>query len=1672
MGAVYKVADTLHEDRILALKIMKKLGGENEETYHRLFKREFEVLAGLEHPHIARAFDYGPILDGSGYFFTSEFVRGIDLLKGTRGVGTENLIEVMVQCCRALDYVHSRGLIHHDLKPDNILLTEPEAPGGDETSSASREIEAEIEALETYLEEILIEKRIVKIIDFGLIMGEREDSRRLFGTPQYMPPEKIKGERCGRQGDLYSLGVVFYHIFTRRLPFTAATMKELFAKVLEDEPVPPREYFPEIPGPVEEIILRLMAKDPAERFNRAAEVIVELNRRLGRDYSLESDVSAEGYITSAKCVGREKEMIRVRESAEVIFGEKDPSEVSSPPCNMFLITGEDGIGKTRLVRELKMEFQLKDVVLFDLELKRYKKNTALFVRDILGTLEEDPVFQREADPAALERARAYGDVDGAGSVPPEVLDFLITGITLASRNRPVCMVTGNLAEAASPVVDFILRLSRILSAAGGTTAAGEAAAGSAYAFIGLMEIPLDVKPYPVLRRVKEELDDPERFCRIVLEPLGENDVGMLISSMFGQGYVPRGFLERLYGATKGNPRYIFEVLREFIARRTISRKGSTWRFDKHIEKIDPPPSYQEALLQQVKNVDADTRRILAVVGLIRDDVPVRYVQAITGYPEEDLRFKLSVLEKRNILRLEGGESGDSCRLAFDFLYGAVGEGMPAEERERLTGMLGEMLEKEVTVENREELSVHLADLFVSSHDVERAVRYGIRAGEFLVKSNRTEEIRQLYERLVPLFTQERYLDFIKVGSKLAEIYEIHGEYRKAIGLYRKILEWGDVILKGWNKALIYRKITHLLVALGKCAEAAETLKRGEEFIISGAESLESGFFAASGGLLEFRRGRFKECLLMCRRAESLIGKFGDGSSRVRKESISNRFVMGGALFHTGEFAESREVLSRVLEEARAVDFAAVEAASLNMLGRICIETGEFAEADRLLESALHIFRERNDAVSLQEVHLNLTLKLLYLNRYMECLDRLEKILLESADREGYENVAGKAYALLGRLNRYFGRHSAARRNFAKSISCFHETGNEYLGCSAVADCAEHYIDVNELDEAEKWLKRAAGMAVARGYRDIEARIASLRMYRCCKAKDLGGAREQMVQMRRMADSFRETYTHWHLVCGALLRQALFLPEALDLSAAEGFKDSPFADVPFFSCCLAYARGMHALGRGDRDAAWNHFREVHALAERYHFMEIYLFASLQLNTIHVFKTGNITNRFLNEARRALEKIERELEDEDKERYLSTSVIRDSHVLVVEDTGEGPVRARSIGNIWAEKTAVGGSDDVFEMKTRVSSDGLAVQDDSSDFIGKGIEEELAATEQVQPMPVHPEDVQAAAPGGETGTETVTLEDMIAYPEDSTPGPGRDAPPPVRGGGTTGGEGTALAETMDISPFSVPEKMEVTMAEQNDFAAEGTNSSTGHNGESSKENEGFFDSRAVPPPPPREYVEKKGVDIEKEEEMEQVPLLDEGSTAYVAAEEEPEAVEPPPPVPDEFSPVTPPSAEPAGGEEEEGPPALPSFGPAPFEGPPAIPEDAPLPADNAPPMPDEVPPIPEPAPASSTGSAADAEQEGRDGGTASPPPPPVPDLSSFQAEEAAPFSEAEAEEAAVPTEGSPESPPAPPPLPDMPFDLPPVEPGKEEKGAEGTREESDPFDWDHLSLDEGGEGKDGDA
>src|SRR5262245_33224723 len=254
MGAVFLVLDTYRGDIPVALKRVR--GDRLDRKAEAILRNEYMALAGLQHPGLARVFNFGFDHDAADYFFTSEFVDGVNLLKACQGLDLAHadsrylFLDMLAQILRALEYIHSRGLVHGDLKPENILVT---GLGPDGPSAAPPR---------------------VKLIDFGLTKREKEfGGKKVLGTTYYIAPETITGSQVDRRTDLYSLGAVCYHLITGRVPFEGESNAVILKKHVEHPPPHPCEIKPSVPPELGEIILNLMEKRPLDRFQSAIAVL-------------------------------------------------------------------------------------------------------------------------------------------------------------------------------------------------------------------------------------------------------------------------------------------------------------------------------------------------------------------------------------------------------------------------------------------------------------------------------------------------------------------------------------------------------------------------------------------------------------------------------------------------------------------------------------------------------------------------------------------------------------------------------------------------------------------------------------------------------------------------------------------------------------------------------------------------------------------------------------------------------------------------------------------------------------------------------------------------------------------------------------------------------------------------------------------------------------------------------------------------------------------------------------------------------------------------------------------------------------------------------------------------------------------------------------------------------
>jgi serine/threonine protein kinase len=243
MGMVYRALDRELGEQV-ALKILRSELVSDAASVER-FKREIRLARHISSKHVVRTYDIGE-RDGV-YFLTMEYVHGITVreLLHTRGrLGVAPTLAIACQLAYSLAAAHEQGVVHRDIKPENLLL---DASG------------------------------VLKVMDFGVARPTGAASGLtevglLVGTPSYMAPEQLFGEAFDQRADLYAAGVVLFECLTGRLPFEASSPVALIARVLRDPAPAPASLDPEIPAGVSEVVQRLLAKDPDDRFPSAADL--------------------------------------------------------------------------------------------------------------------------------------------------------------------------------------------------------------------------------------------------------------------------------------------------------------------------------------------------------------------------------------------------------------------------------------------------------------------------------------------------------------------------------------------------------------------------------------------------------------------------------------------------------------------------------------------------------------------------------------------------------------------------------------------------------------------------------------------------------------------------------------------------------------------------------------------------------------------------------------------------------------------------------------------------------------------------------------------------------------------------------------------------------------------------------------------------------------------------------------------------------------------------------------------------------------------------------------------------------------------------------------------------------------------------------------------------------
>jgi eukaryotic-like serine/threonine-protein kinase len=752
MGTVYSAHDNVL-DRAVAVKVLSDVSLGQEARAHLL--AEAKAAARLNHPNIVSVYDAGD--DGGSPYIVMELVEGKSL--GEEPIhDLDAILSVARQICAALEHAHGQGIVHYDLKPENVSVSRSPRAG-----TPGR----------------------VKLMDFGLahsLSSQTGTEGALLGTVFYLAPEQALGQQVDGRTDLYALGVMLYEMVTGRLPFTGEDPLAVLSQHLHASVVPPHTLRPDLPSHLEAVILRLLAKDPGDRYPSAADLLAELETidiSPGAQAPARpaASVSLLEQLQRGRLVGRRAELAELRGLW---------NRARQGQGQLALLSGEPGVGKTRLAHEAMLLARLDGAVV--LEGGCYEFEMAMpylpFVEALRAWVrrQNDGALRRHLKgTTAAELARLapeiqsrLGPLEASIPLPPQeerlrLFDHLARFFQELAAERGLLLFLDDLHwadQGSLLLLRYLLRAlrhDRILILA-------------AY-----REVELD-RAHPLAAALVEWNRD-RLAVRLPLARLARDETANLLAALFGAEQVTDEFVDVIYRETEGNPFFVEEVIKALVEQGQIYREEGRWQ-RLEIGEMSIPQSVKEAIGRRLSRLGHGCLEVLYAAAPLGKSFAFGELAAVTGSGEELLLDALDEALSAQIIRAGGGET-------FAFTHDKIREVLYEElnpvRRRRTHQRIGEALERLYAGE----LQAHVEDLayhFVEGGDHPRALRYLRMAGEEADRVYAHDEALAHYAQARELAQMLELRDEeVAIHRAMARTLEQRGAIEQAVKHYQQAL---------------------------------------------------------------------------------------------------------------------------------------------------------------------------------------------------------------------------------------------------------------------------------------------------------------------------------------------------------------------------------------------------------------------------------------------------------------------------------------------------------------------------------------------------------------------------------------------------------------------------------------------------------------------------------------------------------------------------------------------------------------------------------------------------------------------------------------------------------------------------------------------------------------------
>lgn len=1008
MGTVYVAYDRLTGQRVALKRVDASPMQPVSPEWRLALTHEFQALASLRHPHVIAVEDYG--FDRSRQpYFTMELLPSARPFTAAASLPLPAKIDLLLQLLQALVYIHRRGIVHRDLKPGNVLLVEQ----GPVANSAGQ----------------------VKLVDFGLAAVAGQASTP-SGTLIYMAPEVIQGRAAAIASDLYSLGVLAYELLAGWHPFVHAN--PILDAILCE---PPDFTYVDIAPTLTAVLQTLLAKEPEQRYPDATTTLAAFCHACGRPLPAETTATRDSFLQAAPFVGREQELARLVEAMQSAIAGNGSG---------WLVRGESGIGKSRLLQELRTQALVQGVFVLR-SLGRADGGAYHLWPDLLRPL----LFHTPPD-----------DLEAAVLRPilPDIEQWLERPVptappltTAAARTRLRLTVTALLRRAAQNQ-PILLLLEDIHWA--------DAASLDLIQSLTVTARLLIVGSY----RAGERPDLPQQLPHFTLLPLSRlaaPQVADLCAAVLGERGRQPHLVDFIRQQSEGNTFFIVEVMRTLaeetgrldeITAMTLPHSvfaGGMQRIvQRRLQRI--PPHYQP-LLQSA--AVADRQLDLALLAHL--------------FPQADMDEWLTLCANASVLERPDGS------WQWQFSHDKLREGLLAQLDATARPQLHRQIARGIERVYAANLAPHYGELafhFGQAGDIPRQRTYLKQAGQYAEQTYAGEMAVVHYAQLAavsddPAAKAEALLSQTSVHQFLGQFDRAEANARSALALlapdhppaltayaqflmgriWRSRSHWPQAIAwlrqaeDGYTAAEIPAGLCDTLAEIGVChyhqgeyaaAESALTqslhLAYRQEDTRKVASALHNlGNISFDQGNYELAQQRYTACLDLSR-------EIGD---RAKEASALNN--LGILASYRGDAVATRHYYEEAMIIRQQIGDRAGTGVSLNNLGILARDAGDYERALTLYEQALQIARELGDKRSMAYPLKNMGVVMVDQGRYAEAQGYYEEALdlrREVGEKWGIASVLHS----LGDISTAQGRYVEAARYYAESLQINGEIGDHQL----------------------------------------------------------------------------------------------------------------------------------------------------------------------------------------------------------------------------------------------------------------------------------------------------------------------------------------------------------------------------------------------------------------------------------------------------------------------------------------------------------------------------------------------------------------------------------------------------------------------------------------------------